>query len=120
MLGSCGRLDLVFHQDVDNPVRLLDADGPHFVRCISAKTTTFDDCRAADAEACFGRAIEVARGQETRWLWLKAAMSLARLELSQGRTDEARMVLKPVCSWFTEGFDTPDLKDAKALLEEQS
>ncbi len=76
--------------------------------------------RAGDAEACFARAIEVAQAQEARWLWLKAAMSLARLERSQGRSDEARVVLEPVCSWFTEGFDTPDLKEAKALLDELS
>jgi tetratricopeptide (TPR) repeat protein len=73
-----------------------------------------------EAERCFRAALEVARAQEARWWELRATVSLARLLASQGRRDEARAVLAEIYSWFTEGFDTADLKDAKALLEELS
>ncbi len=72
----------------------------------------------AGAEAAFMRAIEVARSQQTRTFELRAAMSLARLWRSQGKTQQARELLAPVCGWFTEGFNTRDLQEAKALLEE--
>ncbi len=71
----------------------------------------------AEAEACFKQAIEIARGQEARMLELRAATSLARFWSDNKRLDEARDLLAPVYGWFTEGFDTPDLKDAKALLD---
>jgi predicted ATPase len=70
------------------------------------------------AEASYLKAIEVARRQQTKLLELRAATSLARLWLAQGKRDEARDLLGPVYAWFTEGFDTADLKDAKALLDE--
>ena len=73
---------------------------------------------AEEAEACFRRALEIAREQEAKPYELRAATSLARLWQRQGRRDEARALLQPVYDWFTEGFDTQDLKDAKALLEE--
>jgi predicted ATPase len=69
-----------------------------------------------EAEACFQQALEVARRQQAKSLELRAAMSLARLWQSQGKRDKARELLEPVYSWFTEGFDTADLKDAKVLL----
>jgi len=69
------------------------------------------------AENCFCHALQVAHEQEAKTLELRAAMSLARLRQSQGRLAEARQVLAVVYNWFTEGFDTPDLKDAHALLE---
>ena len=72
----------------------------------------------AEAEACFRRAIEVARGQSARLWELRAATSLARLWHDQGRRAEARDLLAPVYGWFTEGFDTPDLRDARALRDE--
>jgi predicted ATPase len=72
----------------------------------------------AAAELAFMRAIEVARSQQTRTFALRAAMSLARLWRDQGKVSEARKLLAPVYGWFTEGFDTRDLKEAKALLEE--
>ena len=71
-----------------------------------------------DAETLFRTAIDIARDQEARSLELRAATSLARLWQKQGKKAEARELLAPVYDWFTEGFDTPDLKDAKALLEE--
>jgi DNA-binding winged helix-turn-helix (wHTH) protein/tetratricopeptide (TPR) repeat protein len=72
----------------------------------------------ADAEAHFHRALEIARSQEARSYELRAVTSLARLWRDQGRRAEARALLQPVYDWFTEGFDTADLKDAKALLDE--
>ncbi|MFQ5595764.1 MAG: hypothetical protein ACE5HA_16585, partial [Anaerolineae bacterium] len=74
----------------------------------------------ADAEACFRQAIEVARRQEAKSWELRATVSLCRLLQQQGRREEARETLAEIYSWFTEGFDTPDLKEAKALLEELS
>ena len=70
------------------------------------------------AEAHFERALTVARAQHAKSWELRAAMSLARLRHDQGKRDEARDLLAPVYDWFTEGFDTLDLKEAKALLEE--
>src|SRR5262249_19540507 len=72
------------------------------------------------AEACFRRAIETAGEQSTKSLELRAATSLSRLWQQQGKKKEARHLLSEVYNWFTEGFDTADLKDAKALLEELS
>jgi predicted ATPase len=72
----------------------------------------------AGAEASFRQALDVARHQSAKSWELGAATSLARLWQQQGRTDEARELLAPVYSWFTEGFDTRDLKEAKALVEE--
>jgi predicted ATPase len=63
-------------------------------------------------------AVEVARRQGARSLELRAATSLARLLRDQDRRGEARALLKPIYGWFTEGFDTQDLKEAKALLDE--
>jgi len=77
-----------------------------------------DGAAAAEAEGCFRAALAVARTQEARWWELRAKMSLARLLAKQGRRDEARVMLAEIYGWFTEGFDTADLKDAKVLLEE--
>ena len=76
------------------------------------------DADAAKAEAYFERALAVARQQQAKSWELRAAMSLARLWRDQGKTQQARELLAPVYGWFTEGFDTRDLKEAKALLEE--
>jgi predicted ATPase len=70
------------------------------------------------AEACFQQALAIARRQQAKSLELRAAMSLSRLWQQQGRREVARELLVPVYHWFTEGFDTADLQDAKALLEE--
>ena len=73
---------------------------------------------ATKAETYFERALTVARRQQAKSWELRAAMSLARLWRSQGKVQQARELLAPVYGWFTEGFDTRDLKEAKALLEE--
>jgi predicted ATPase len=71
-----------------------------------------------EAEECFQKAIEIAQKQQAKSWELRAATSLARLWQGQRRISEARDLLAPVYDWFTEGFDTADLKDAKALLDE--
>ena len=71
-----------------------------------------------EAEACFQQALAVARRQQAKSLELRAAMSLARLWQQQGKRAEAHELLAPIYGWFTEGFDTADLQEAKALLEE--
>jgi predicted ATPase len=73
---------------------------------------------ATKAEEYFERALAVARQQQAKSWELRAAMSMARLWRDQGKRDEARDLLAPVYGWFTEGFDTLDLKEAKALLEQ--
>jgi predicted ATPase len=77
-----------------------------------------DEADPGAPESCFQRALEVARAQNAKWFELRAAMSVARLWQSQGKPKQARELLAPVYDWFTEGFDTQDLKDAKALLED--
>ncbi|HEV8713879.1 MAG TPA: hypothetical protein VGX03_13770, partial [Candidatus Binatia bacterium] len=72
----------------------------------------------AEAEACFLKAIEIARKQQAKSLELRATVSLAKLWQSQGKKEEARQMLAEIYGWFTEGFDTADLKEAKVLLEE--
>jgi predicted ATPase len=72
----------------------------------------------AEAEASLHKALEVASSQSAKSWELRATTSLARLWQHQGKRAEARELLQPVYDWFTEGFDTQDLKDAKALLDE--
>jgi predicted ATPase len=72
---------------------------------------------ATQAEACFQQALAVARRQQAKSLELRAAMSLSRLWQQQGKRAEAYALLAPLYGWFTEGFDTADLQEAKALLE---
>ncbi|MBV8737962.1 MAG: AAA family ATPase [Alphaproteobacteria bacterium] len=71
-----------------------------------------------EIETCFRTALSIARDQGARGFELRAAVSLARLLAAQGQQNEARELLAPVYSWFVEGFDTPDLREAKALLDE--
>jgi predicted ATPase len=73
---------------------------------------------ATKAQVYFERALSVARQQQAKSFELRAAMSMARLWRDQGKQERARELLAPVYGWFTEGFDTRDLKEAKALLEE--
>jgi predicted ATPase len=72
----------------------------------------------SEAEACFLRAIAIAREQQAKLWELRAATSVGRLRAEQGRRGEAHDLLAPIYAWFTEGFDTADLKEAKALLDE--
>ena len=74
--------------------------------------------RSEDAEASYRRALDVARGQQAKAFELRTATSLARLWGDQGRRTEARDLLASIYGCFKEGFDTADLKDAKALLAE--
>jgi len=78
------------------------------------------DSSAEEAQICFERAIEIARKQSAKSYELRATVSLARLLKGQGRRDEARTILAEIYNWFTEGFNTADLTDAKALLDELS
>ena len=79
-----------------------------------------DTKSAAESEACFRAALDVARTQEAKWWELRTSVSLARLLAKNDRRDEARAMLAQIYNWFTEGFDTADLKDAKALLDQLS
>jgi predicted ATPase len=74
--------------------------------------------RRHEAEACLERALELSRAQSARLYELRATMSLARMLAEQGRREEARAMLAEIYNWFTEGLDTADMKDAKALLDE--
>jgi predicted ATPase len=72
----------------------------------------------AEAEACLHQSLALVRHQQTRALELRAALSLSRLWQQQGKREEAQQLLAPVYGWFTEGFDTADLQEARLLLEE--
>jgi predicted ATPase len=74
--------------------------------------------RANDAEAAFRRGLAIAEAQGAKWWELRVAASLARLWRDQGKRNEARALLAPIYGWFTEGFDIPNLHEAKALLDE--
>ena len=73
---------------------------------------------APQAEACFHQALTMARRQQARSWELRTAMSLSRLWQRQGKRAAAREILEPIYAWFTEGFDTADLQEARVLLEE--
>ena len=79
-----------------------------------------DHSATVEAENSFRHALEIARGQEAKWWELRTSMSLARLLCDTNRHAEARTMLGTIYNWFTEGFDLPDLKEAKALLDELS
>jgi predicted ATPase len=76
--------------------------------------------KTEEAEECFHKAIDIARHQQAKSLELRAVMSVSRLWQRQGKKDEARQLLAEIYGWFTEGFDTKDLQEAKVLLEELS
>ena len=79
-----------------------------------------DSSAIPEPENFYRKAIAIAKSQSAKWWELRATVSLARLLGKQCKRDEARTILVEICNWFTEGFDTPDLNDAKALLEELS
>lgn len=80
----------------------------------------FNDADETKAEACFGQALAVSRQQQAKSLELRAAMSMARLWKKQGKKKDARRLLEGILNWFTEGFDTPDLKTARQILDSLS
>ncbi len=73
--------------------------------------------RTQEVEMCYQKALQISREQGAKSLELRAATSLSKLWFDQNKGQDARNLLTPVYGWFTEGFDTPDLKDARALLE---
>ena len=102
---------------------LVDSSGERFYepelhRLKGALLLQSSSDNATEAESCFQHAISIAQSQQAKSWELRAATSLSRLWQQQGKRDEARQVLADVYGWFTEGFDTADLKDAKALLDE--
>jgi hypothetical protein len=113
----------------NSPRQVSDASQASRNQGVGKSTTNQDKSEVADprpltpdpqveAEECFHNALAIARRQEAKSLELRAATSLARLWQQQGKTAEARELLAPVYNWFTEGFDTKDLQEAKMLIEE--
>ena len=96
---------------------LLQRDMPCLAFEDSALRSTSLPPSVAEAEACFHQAIAIARGQQAKSLELRATVSLSRLWHSEGKDTTARQVLGACYSQFTEGFDTRDLREAKALLD---
>ncbi|MBV8361609.1 MAG: hypothetical protein JO189_27295, partial [Deltaproteobacteria bacterium] len=93
---------------------------PELYRLMARVLLIGDPSATGEAEKYFRKAIEIASGQSAKWWELRATTSLAQLLRDTNRRDEARTMLVEIYGWFTEGFDTPDLKDAKALLDELS
>jgi tetratricopeptide (TPR) repeat protein len=110
---------------LDEALTIAEGDGAHYCE---AQTHLLrgelllrkNETNRVEAESCFERATEVARQQGDRWWELRAVTSLARLLRDIGRREEARKQLAEIYDWFTEGFELPDLKDAKAMLDELS
>jgi predicted ATPase len=98
-----------------NGSRLMDSE---FFRLKGELLIALDQKATADAEVVFCKAIEIAQRQSGKSWELRATISMARLWREQGKRNEARDLLAPVYGWFTEGFDTLDLNNARALLEE--
>ena len=120
--GERGRLD----DGLNASTGALAADDAHEDRHYEAQIHRLkgelllkqNNSNASEAQSCFERAIAVVRKQSAKSLELRATMSLARLLAKQDHRDEARTMLAEIYNWFTDGFDTADLIDAKALLEE--
>jgi predicted ATPase len=90
---------------------------PELYRLKGALLLQQSSSNQTEAESCLHQAISIARSQQAKSLELRAAMSLARLWQQQGKRQEAHDLLAPVYQWFTEGFDTADMQEAKALLD---
>jgi predicted ATPase len=109
---------------VDKALELLQATGCRMdepeVHRLKGELLLMQGEAEPDAEKCFQHAIEVAQQQQARSWELRATTSLCRLWQKQGKQEQARQVLTEIYDWFTEGFDTPDLQEARALLEELS
>jgi adenylate cyclase len=93
---------------------------PHILRLKGEAILGCNPSATSDAEQCFRKAIEIAKANSAKWWELHATVSLARLLRDTDRRDGARAMLEEIYGWFTEGFDTAELKDAEALLEELS
>jgi predicted ATPase len=109
-------------QWIDRTLNAVEASGERWCEAEVHRTAgeialNSSDPEAAKAQAHFERALKIARAQQARSWELRAATGLARLWRDQGRRTEARDLLAPIYSWFTEGFDTLDLREAKALLD---
>jgi predicted ATPase len=102
-------LDKTLERGLESEIYRLKGD------CLRAQTGERSEGR--EAEEYFRQALDVARRQQAKSLELRAAMSLSRLWQQQGRRTEAYQILVEVYGWFTEGFETPDLREAKALIE---
>jgi predicted ATPase len=104
---------------IEEGLRVIEGQkGAELYRLKGELLLTLSSEHQAEAETCFRQALEVARRQQAKSWELRAAMSLARLWQGQGKRVEAHELLAPLYGWFTEGFDTADLQEAKALLEE--
>lgn len=121
-LASAGRISEA-EETIDDSIEAAEKSGwncslSELERIRGEIMLSFDKRRETEAEKSFGKALDIAKTQHAKGWELRAAASYARLMKMQGRSDEARDLLKPSYDWFTEGFDTKDLKEAKALLEE--
>jgi predicted ATPase len=106
---------------LDDALRIVERTGEHWFTAELSRhkgELLLRQGYAEAAEELYRKALSIAQEQEAKLWELRAAVSLARLRRDQGRRAEARDLLAPVYSWFTEGFDTPDLKNAKALFDE--
>jgi predicted ATPase len=120
--AGIGQLDLAWHS-IEEALTMAQATGERWIEAEVHRTAgevalVGPKRDAAKAEAFFERALAVARQQQAKSWELRAAMILARLWRNQGKVQQAHELLAPVYGWFTEGFDTRDLKEAKALLNE--
>jgi predicted ATPase len=109
---------------VAEALALVERGGEHiwdaYLYRVKGELMLMNGADASAVEACFHNALEVARRQGAKVYELQAAVSLSRLLKTQGQTDKARTILSQTYSWFTEGFDTTDLKETRALMEELS
>jgi predicted ATPase len=123
-IGRVGRIDEAL-AELDRTLTHIEQTGDNrehaeMLRLKGAVLLMRNSAVIAQAEKCFREAVDVARAQEARWWELRATVSLARLLHDTNRNDEARTMLADIYGWFTEGFELPDLNDAKALLDELS
>jgi len=123
-IARIGRIDDAL-EELDRTLAHIELTGDNrdhaeMLRLKGAVLLMHNSAATAEAEKCFREAVDVARAQEARWWELRATVSLASLLRDTNRCDEARTRLADIYGWFSEGFELPDLKDAKALLDELS